>query len=129
MADPTFLWMNAATWTAIGTIAMAVAAGWSVRVSILLMRLQTRLNEQQIRFAELQERANFLNGALESQSNLMLRLKAEEMGKQIVWWDPNHDGPVKKAPPINQVHLQDARVQTLYTYVAPENRRYPEVPA
>jgi len=121
-----FLGLSDSAWTALATVLMAASAIASVWVSSRLMRSQDRLTELQQRLIEVQKQANWLNGALESQSSLMLRLKAEELGKPLIWWDPTHEGPVSKRPPVRQVHGESANVSTVYQYIAPELRRYPE---
>jgi hypothetical protein len=125
--DPTFLGLNAIEWTAFATVLMAVAAGVSAWVAIVVMKAQDRVTDIQTRLAELQERNNWLTGALESQSTWMLRLRGEELNKRMIWWDPTHDGPQKKAPPNNAAHLQPVDNEVVYLYMPPEKRRFPAI--
>ena len=111
MSEPTFLCLSLSAWTALATVAMAFAAVASVVVSVLLRRDQNRLEA-------LQAKALWLQGALESHSMVMLRLKAEQMGKKVVWWDPNAE-----APPVQYAHGQSAILDTVYAYLPPNLRK------
>ena len=121
-----FFGLSDTAWTALATVVMSAVAIASLRVTVLLMRSQDRVIELQQRLVEVQERANWLSGALESHSSVMLRLRAEELGKKLIWWDPTHDGPVSKPPPSSQAHGAPAEVTTVYPYVDPKLRRFPE---
>jgi hypothetical protein len=57
----------------------------------------------------------------------MLRLRAEELGKKVIWWDPTHDGLVKKPPPVNQAHGETAVIDAVYVYLPLERRRHPDI--
>lgn len=127
MVEPTFLGVTATVWIALGTVVMALAGAVSVLVSVLLMNSQQRVIDIQFRLVELQREANWLNGALASHSQVMVRLEAEKRGKKVVWWDPTHDGPIKKRPPHNAAHLGSAIPETIYAYVPVEERRYPKI--
>lgn len=67
-------------------------------------------------------RTEFLTGAIESHSNLMLRIEASRgiNGKPIklVWWDPT----VEK-PPVEQAHGQEIDISTIYIYLPLDQRR------
>ncbi len=119
--------MNAERWTAAATVAIALATIASVVVTVLLMRAQDRITDIQNRLVELQRRNNWLTGALESHSSWTLRLRAEELKKRIIWWDPTHDGPEKKAPPNSAGHLKPVENGTVYFYLPPELRRFPDI--
>lgn len=128
MSDPTFVGMSAVTWTALATVVMAIAAIGSACVGYQLWKSQDRVIDIQSRLSELQRRANWLSGALESHSEVMLRLKAEELGKTVIWWDPTHDGLIKQRPPIDRAHAQIARTdEPVYLYVPLEQRRNPDI--
>lgn len=128
MSDPTFFNVSIAAWTALATFVMALAAIASAWVGYRLMRSQDRVIEIQADLTELQRRANWLNGALESHSAAMLRMRAGELGKQVIWWDPTHDGPKKQRPPGNRVHGEAAAPDDpVYLYVPLEERRYPDI--
>lgn len=127
MSDPIFLGISATAWIALGTVAMALAAVASVFVSVLLMKSQDRVIDMQAHLIELQRQANWLNGALESHSAISLRLRAEEMGKKVVWWDPTHNGFKKEAPPTNEAHLANAVCDKIYPYVSPDRRAHPDL--
>jgi len=127
MSEPMLLGIHATPWIAMGTIAMALAAVGSLWVSVLLMRSQDRVIDIQARLVELQRQANWLNGALESHSTIRLKLKAESLGKKVIWWDPTHDGPTKKRPPGSCAHLQQVTTDIVYLYVPPEFRKYPDI--
>jgi hypothetical protein len=127
MPEPTFFCLTATAWTALATVAMGAAAIASVVVSVKLMKSQDRVIDIQNRLTELQRRANWLSGSLESYSQVMLRLKAEDLGKTVLWWDPTHDGLTKKRPPPDPVHLQDAAANPVYVYVPEEFRRHPDI--
>ena len=127
MNDPVFWGLSVGAWTALATVVMAFTAAGSLWVSVLLMQSQARVLDMQNRLIELQSRANWLSGALESHSELNLRLNAEQHGKGVVWWDPTHDGPEKKRPLSTPVHGESATLGTVYVYVPQENRRYPDI--
>lgn len=127
MNDPIFLGPSAGGWTALATVVMALAAVASAWVGYQLRADQGKLADMQQRLIELQKRANWLNGALESHSEAMLRLRAEELGKKVVWWDPTNDGPVKKRAPVSTVHGESAVADTVYIFVPEQSRRYPDV--
>jgi hypothetical protein len=124
MNDPVLLGISTSVLalivTAIATIVMAFAAIASWRVS-------GRLEDMQQRLIELQKRANWLTGALESHSAVNMRLSAEKQGKKVIWWDPTNDGPIKRPPPARPTHLESALSDTVYVYVPPEDRRYPDI--
>jgi hypothetical protein len=125
--DQNLLGLSAEGWTAVATVIMAVATIVSAWVAIVVMRSQDRLIEIQTVLTELQRRANWLNGALESHSELMLRLKAEEMGKSVVWWDPTNEGPEKKRPPGDRRHKHPVTTEPVYIYLPEDLRRYPDI--
>jgi len=127
MSDPTFLLLSATEWTALATRAMAVAAVASVVFSAKLKKSQDRVIDLQAGMIELQRRANLLNGALESHSELMLRLKAEERGKKVVWWDPTYESSVKQPPPTKPAHGESAPLDKIYVYVPSDLRRHPDI--
>lgn len=127
MSDSTFLLLSAIQWTALATVAMAVAAVASVVFSAKLKKSQDRVIGLQASMIELQRRANWLNGALESHSELMLRLKAEERGKKVVWWDPTYESSVKQPPPTKPVHGESAPLDKIYVYVPSVLRRHPDI--
>ena len=114
-------------WTAVGTFVIAVGTVATWWLGRRVGEAQDRINELNTRVAELQARATWLSGALESHSELMLRLRAEELGKQVVWWDPTYDGPQKKRPPTKAEHGASAVVETVFVYLPPELRRYPDI--
>lgn len=119
--------MSAEGWRAVATEVIAVATIVSALVATVVMRSQDRLIEMQSSLTELQRRANWLNGALESHSELMLRLRAEELGKPVIWWDPTHDGPEKKRPPSERNHLNPVQTEVVYPYLPEDLRRYPDI--
>jgi hypothetical protein len=128
MSDPTLLGLSTAGWTVLAKAVMALVAIVSAWVGYQLMRSQDRVIEIQSGLTELQRRANWLNGALESHSAAMLRMKAGELGKQVIWWDPTHDGQKKQRPPRTRVHGEAAVLDDpVYLYVPLEERRYPDI--
>jgi hypothetical protein len=68
------------------------------------------------------ERIAWFTGAMESHSNLMLRIEAKRgiNGKPIklVWWDPTI-----AQPPIRQEHEQEIDIDTIYIYLPPGLRQ------
>jgi hypothetical protein len=68
------------------------------------------------------QRMAFLTGAIESHSNLMVRIEAKRGidGKSIkaIWWDPT----VEKTP-IRQ-HGQEDDLSTIYLFLPQEQRKY-----
>jgi hypothetical protein len=127
MSDPVIFGLSATAWTALATVAMAAAAVASVVVSFYLKASQDHVIELQTRLVELQNQSNWLNGALASHSQVMVRLEAERRGKKVLWWDPTHEGPEKKRPPVSSAHGETAVVDTVYAYVPLEERRYPKI--
>jgi len=69
------------------------------------------------------ERIAWLTGAMESHSDIMLRVEAKrgiKDGKEIklIWWDPT----IEK-PPIKREHGQEIELDTIYVYLPPEERK------
>lgn len=69
------------------------------------------------------ERIAALTGAMESHSEIMLRIEAirgAPNGKQIemVWWDPTIE-----TPPLKKEHGQPAKLERIYLYIPPALRQ------
>ena len=68
------------------------------------------------------ERIAWLTGAMESHSELMLRIEAKRGIKdtpiKLVAWDPTIE-----RPPIKREHGQEIEVDTIYFYLPPDQRR------
>jgi hypothetical protein len=68
------------------------------------------------------ERIAWLTGAMETHSDLMLRIEASRgiNGRPIrlVWWDPTI-----VEPPINREHGQEVNLETIYCYLPPKLRK------
>ena len=69
-------------------------------------------------------RIEWLTGAMESHSVLMLRLEAArsvaESGQpvKVIWWDPDIE-----PPPIRPEHGHEAKLNEIYLYLPPRLRR------
>lgn len=68
------------------------------------------------------ERIAWLTGAMESHSNLMLRLEAKRGIKdgepiKLIWWDPTIE-----IPPVEREHGKDVDLSTMYVYLPPNER-------
>jgi hypothetical protein len=72
-------------------------------------------------------RIEWLTGAMESHSNLMLRIEARRGIKgepiELLWWDPTIE-PV----PTEKRHGQEIDLSTIYIYLPPELRWIKETP-
>lgn len=58
-------------------------------------------------------RIAWLLGAIESHSELMLRMKAKELGVEVVWWDPTKGTP----PDEGKEHGAPAELTKIYQYL------------
>lgn len=63
-------------------------------------------------------RIEWLTGAMESHSEMMLRLKALEQEVNVVWWDPSR----KDFPPFKGEHNTPAVLEEIRLGVPPEHR-------
>ncbi len=69
---------------------------------------------------ELAERANWFTGAMESHSDMQLRIAAREAKIKIVWWDKSRHG---KPPSLASIkHGEEVNLDTIYLHVPPELR-------
>jgi len=66
---------------------------------------------------ELQDRLTWFTGAMESHSQIMLQLEAENYGKELIWWDPNYE-----KPPFPHKHGDKATVERVMIYIDPKYR-------
>jgi hypothetical protein len=68
------------------------------------------------------ERIAWLTGAMETHSDLMLRIEARRGIKdesiKLLWWDPT----IEKTP-TKKEHGQEVDLSTIYIYLPPELRR------
>ena len=69
------------------------------------------------------ERMAWLTGAMESHTDLMLRIEAKrgiKDGREIklIWWDPTIE-----RPPIKREHGQEMELDTIYVYLPPNERK------
>ena len=68
------------------------------------------------------ERIASLTGAMESHTELMLRIEARRgiAGEpvKVIWWDPTLE-----SPPIERKHGQEANLDTIYCFVPLSERR------
>jgi len=71
------------------------------------------------------ERIASLTGAMESHSDLMLRIEAKRgingAPIRLVWWDPTLE-----SPPVKREHGQEIDLDTIYCYLPPSERRLQE---
>ncbi len=74
------------------------------------------------RSREANDRMNGLTGALETHSQLMLRLDAEAKGKKVIWWDPINPATGEKERPYQPKHGESAVIDTAYIYLPVELR-------
>jgi len=72
---------------------------------------------------KLNERLTWFTGAMESHSDLMLRIEAYRgiNGKRIdlVWWDPSLG-----APPIKREHGQPVQLERIYCFLPERERQF-----
>ena len=72
------------------------------------------------------ERIAWLTGAMESHSDLMLKIEAKRgingAPIRLVWWDPTLE-----SPPIKREHGQEINLATIYCYLPPSERRLQEI--
>ena len=68
------------------------------------------------------ERIAWLTGAMETHSDLMLRIEAKrginDSPIKVVWWDPT----IEK-PPGKREHGKEVELNTIYCYLPPRERR------
>ena len=64
------------------------------------------------------ERMEWLTGAMESHSALMLRIEAQKEAIPVIWWDPSEGNP-----PLECNHNDPAELNCIYVYVPPKHRR------
>ena len=69
------------------------------------------------------ERIEWLTGAIESHSDMMLRLEAIRVSRvgepiEIIWWDPSVD-----SPPLKYDHESKLELGLIYRSVPPKHRK------
>ena len=68
-------------------------------------------------------RIEWLTGAMETHSNLILRLEAKRgidgTPIKVLWWDPTIE-----EPPVKRVHGEEVDLSTIYLYVPLRERRH-----
>ena len=95
----------------LGVVAIVVSAiGLVVSVAIGLLTFMTW---------RVYKRMEWLYGALESHSMLMVRFAAREKGVPAVWWDPDVAEPPTAA---QRSHGGPAELQTIYLYLPQRER-------
>jgi len=97
-------WENWADFIFAGSLAFS---GW----------MTSRATQQIARF---NERLTWFTGAMESHSEIMMRLTAQRDGVPVVYWDPNEEAvptePLKK-------HKASADIKTVYQYLPTHLRK------
>lgn len=72
---------------------------------------------------QVNRRIAWLTGAMESHSEMMLRIEAANKEIPVKWWDPTRDGRCKSNWPTKPEHDTDATVKKLYIGLPPHLRR------
>jgi len=67
---------------------------------------------------KINKRVEWLSGAMESHSALMLRLEAENRGIELEWWDPS----IEEFPREGQ-HGEPCKIQKIYIGIDPKLRK------
>jgi hypothetical protein len=109
--------MDESWWTVVGVVVSGVVGTGGLIVAIFAL-LQAR------RARELAARANRLTGAMESHSDLQLKIAARKQGIKPVWWDRSRHGKFPSLATIK--HDEEVNLETIYFDFPLELRKQPD---
>lgn len=116
--------MSGDTWIVIFT---GVVAAATVALFVATQRLVSITEQTQREMKALQERSNWLMGAMESHSTTMMRLEAKNQGIPVIWWDPTDNETGEQHWPVYDVakHGEEATLEKIYTGIPLKLRKSP----
>lgn len=104
-----------------------VVAFATVALFVATRRLVVITEQTQQEMKALQERSNWLMGAMESHSTMMMRLEAKKQGIPVIWWDPTDNETGEQYWPVYDAakHGEEAIIEKIYTGIPLRLRKSP----
>jgi hypothetical protein len=104
-------------WNVVGNLA-AVVSGVGGLIGAIIANVESR------RARNIAERANWFTGAMESHSDMQVRIAARKEGLKAVWWDKSRYGESPSQAAIK--HGEEINLETIYFNISPELRAQPD---